>query len=560
MRRSTAALLGLGCLSFGPAFGQTPPGTANPGRIDDRFKPPAVPQSKPEISIPEPAFGAAPQATADTQFDLAGVVIDGSTVFTPADFAPLYQSLVGKQVSLADMYRLRDAISAKYRSAGYVLSQASLPPQTIAGGVVHLTVIEGYIDHVTVDDAALDPRGLIAATAANVTRSRPLRAQDLERAILLINDIPGVSASTVLKPSDRPGASDLAITVSRQAVSGQAGVDNRGSQAIGPVQFFAGLSFNSLLGLDEQTSLLFATAAPTRELVYFSARHEQVLNPQGLRLILSGSFNHSQPGGAIAALDARGRGTVVSVELVGPVIRTRAKTLKLGLGLTAMNTSTDLLSVRFSQDRVRFASASASYDFSDEALGSRTPASTLLRVELDQGLSIFNASANGSALLSRANGRSDFTSLSGELTRIQSLGRGASVALSAAGLYAFVPLLSSQQFGLGGRRFGRGYEPSELTGDNGISYSIEPRFDLSGLIPAGHPQLYTFYEGGTVWQKQPLAGQAARESLSSVGGGVRFELGRYLRADVGAAKPLTHDIASRGNRKVRFLFDLTAAF
>ena len=561
MSRLRKCLLILGCLPASAAFAQTPPSTANPGRIDERFNPPAVPQSVPEISIPEPAFGAPPQATADTQFELIGVVVDGSTVFTPTDLAPLYQNLIGKKVTLADMYRLRDAITAKYRAAGYILSQASLPPQSIAGGVVHLKMIEGYIDHITVEDAAHDPRGLIAATAANITRSRPLRAKDLERSVLLINDIPGVSASTVLMPSDtEPGASDLVVTVTRHSVSGQIGADNRGSQAIGMAQIFAGLSLNSVLGLDEQTSVLFATTSQTRELAYISVHHDEVLNPQGLRLIVSGSYSRSQPGGAIAALDARGRGTIVSVELIDPIIRSRAKTLKLGLGFTVANTSTDLLSVRFSQDRVRYASASVAYDFADEALGPRTPATTLLRVELDQGLKIFSASLNGTPLLSRANGRSDYTLVSGELTRIQSLGGNVSVAVSAAGQYAFVPLLSSQQFGLGGRRFGRGYEPSELTGDNGVSFSVEPRFDLSRYIPSGRPQLYAFYEGGTVWQKQPLVGQAPRESLSSVGGGVRFQLGPYLRADLGAAKPLTHDIASRGNRKVRFLFDLTAAF
>ncbi len=82
---------------------------------------------------------------AKIHFTLTAVVVDGATVFTNADFVPLYQSLVGKNVALAQIFELRDAITAKYRRAGFVLSQAIVPPQKITGGVVHIRVIEGYL-------------------------------------------------------------------------------------------------------------------------------------------------------------------------------------------------------------------------------------------------------------------------------------------------------------------------------------------------------------------------------------------------------------------------------
>jgi hemolysin activation/secretion protein len=143
---------------------------------------------------------------------------------------------------------------------------------------------------------------------------------------------------------------------------------------------------------------------------------------------------------------------------------------------------------------------------------------------------------------------------------VQSFIPRVSVAFAIAGQYAFDPLLSSQQFGLGGRRFGRGYEPSELTGDSGAALSIEPRYDPPLNLLVRQPELYAFYEVGEVWQKSPLVGQPKDASLASAGLGFRFQFGAQLFADFELAKPLTRDIASRGNKDIRPIFDISTTF
>ncbi|HVY32929.1 MAG TPA: POTRA domain-containing protein, partial [Caulobacteraceae bacterium] len=134
------------------------PGPASPGRLDDRFKTPVAPQSVPEITILATGQAAPPEQAAQSKFILTGVIIDGNTVYKPASLEPLYRALIGKEVSLLDIYKLRDALTAKYRADGYVLSQAIIPPQTIQGGVVHLQVVEGYISGVSLEGDTADRR------------------------------------------------------------------------------------------------------------------------------------------------------------------------------------------------------------------------------------------------------------------------------------------------------------------------------------------------------------------------------------------------------------------
>lgn len=543
------------------AHAQTVPAPANPARIEDRFKAPEPPHSAPRIEVSDAESLIPPSLADQTRFQLKAVVIEGSSVFSTADLEPLYTALIGTEVSLADIFRLRDAVTVQYRRKGYLLSKAILPPQEIVDGIVHIRVIEGYIDRVSIEGNVRDRRGLIAAMANRITKSRPLRAADLERYVLLISDLPGLHIRTVIRPSpEHTGAAELVIIGDRKLVAGFLEADNRGSVAIGPEEFSAGLEFDSVLGLDEQTSILAAATAQTSELAYVALRHDEVLNPEGLILSLRGSYNRSHPGASLAPLSPHGKGEMASIFLSAPVIRSRSHSLTVSGGFTYQNSSLDLLSVRFNEDRVRFLSFGLTYDFADTAIGDLMPARTVLRVRIDQGLNILNPTKTGSANLSRLNGRSDFTLFNAEAARLQSLLPRISLALAVSGQLAITPLLVSQQFGLGGQRFGRGYEPSEVIGDHGLGLSLEARYDAPALGTKLQPELYTFLDYGRVWTTRPLPGQRRQESLSSAGIGLRLDLGHRLHVDVALAKPLNRAVASRGNKDVRPLFTVSTTF
>src|ERR1700712_5163115 len=190
------------------------PSTAQPGRIEDRFKP--LPRSS---AVPDADASTATTPTTASNgdalhFTLTAVVIEGNTVFRAGELEALYKPLIGKDIPLNRVFQLRDAITAKYRSDGFILSQAVIPPQKLANGIVHINVVEGYIDSVEVQGKVADTRALISRTASVVIKSRPLRESALERYVLLISDIPGITVRTVIKPSkDKSGAADLVVLV-----------------------------------------------------------------------------------------------------------------------------------------------------------------------------------------------------------------------------------------------------------------------------------------------------------------------------------------------------------
>jgi hemolysin activation/secretion protein len=189
--------------------------------------------------------------------------------------------------------------------------------------------------------------------------------------------------------------------------------------------------------------------------------------------------------------------------------------------------------------------------------------------ELSEGLPVLDATRRDDPLASRPGASNTFTKAVFTASRLQDLGRGFALLGAVSAQTAFGGrLLSSEQFALGGQQFGRGYDPSEITGDSGVAGKVELQKTL--LVPAFGPalpaQLFGFYDAGEVMsQVASSAGVPARESLASAGAGVRINLGHGLVSSLELAKPLTRAVAAEVGHEsdpkgVRAYFTLAAGF
>jgi len=115
-----------------------------PGQIEKRFEAPVLPKSTREPLELQAPEKLPPVEVENIRFVLTGVAVQGSTVYKESDLRPLYERYLNTEISLADVFRLRDAITAKYGNDGYILSRAIVPPQRITDGIVALEIIEGF--------------------------------------------------------------------------------------------------------------------------------------------------------------------------------------------------------------------------------------------------------------------------------------------------------------------------------------------------------------------------------------------------------------------------------
>ena len=85
-------------------------------------------------------------------FDLAGVIIDGSSIYTASDFLPIYRRYLGQEISVTELYKISQAITARYAADGYTDTTAEVPSQMIRGGVVTIRITEDFFGNIIIVD------------------------------------------------------------------------------------------------------------------------------------------------------------------------------------------------------------------------------------------------------------------------------------------------------------------------------------------------------------------------------------------------------------------------
>jgi hemolysin activation/secretion protein len=541
-----------------PALAQVPPGagTVAPGRVEQPFRPPTTPPPVGGAPIVPPGLAPtqAPPGAAQAHFILQKVVIDGATAISPADLAPLYQGMIGQDVTLQQIYDLAASMTAKYGSAGYILSQAVVPAQRIANGVVRIEIVEGFVDKITFKNetgAPLDDH-LMQAYAAKISASRPLQASELERYLLLMNDLPKVSARSYMQPSSgTPGAADMVVVVERKTFDGEASIDNQGSKFLGPYEGLIEGNLNNVLGRDERTGIRYVNTLPFNELHYAEVYHDEQIDTEGTKATFDFYWTHANPGSFLTGLtdiDYSG-----SAQVTHPFIRSRAQNL-IGLARFEVdNLAANLTGIPITNDHLRVLRTQLSWNGIDAFWNS---ASSDAFVEYSQGLPVFGAMTS----LSRPGATATFAKFTGQVSRDQGIGGDFSVYGAITGQVSDQILPASEEFGFGGAQFGRGYDPSEILGDSGIAGKAELRWGQQVGNWLQDYQFYAFFDAGSVWSNVVVPGSTGQQTGTSTGAGARFNLDLGISGYAEVAVPLTRIVAAEGNKNPRFFFGVSKKF
>lgn len=460
---------------------------------------------------------------------LVGAIrIDGTVALPPAAFAPVIETYAGRTLTPRDLSALASAVANVARTAGYGLATAWVPRQRVVNGILRVTLDEGRIDSVRVEGGAAPVVGRILAPLAN---GRPVRTAELERRLLLAGDIAGMSVGKArLERSE--GRNILVVDAKRERAVGRVALDNWGISSVGPVRLQGSVDLHGVADRADRLTLgAVATVPDVEEFHLVRIGYAVPVGTNGTEVRVDSYVARSEPGGAIADRDYDGRSLEAALAVSHPFVRRRAWSLWGDLGFAVRDSRQSLEDVRIRDDRFATLTASA---FANAKLGDGRIRG---RVAFVQGVDAFDATERGDPLASRADGSAIFSKLEAWARVNAPLTERLSLQVEAQGQIASRPLLSSEEMGLGGRTFLRGYDYRELSGDKGVAGSAELRFDLGKLGKAVRwVQPYLYADAGSVGNYQSGAGGG---SLASAGGGVRLWLGSRFEAGVELGVPLT---------------------
>lgn len=516
-----------------PPLGSPLPGIATPEE----------PRLAPGLSRPPPPSAPAETNTGATH-PIATLVIDGVTAFPPDAVSGLTGGLTGPAVPEGQIEASRRALVELYRSQGYVYTTVRA---IIHGTELRFQVVEGYIAAVKLD-GDIGPAGVQVLRFLNhLVGEIPLKTTELERWLLLAQDIPGLTVRSVLNPSlGDPGALTLVAQVSRRVASGYVSADNRAFNLAGPEEGLGVFNIDSLTEFGERTQLsIFGAVGRTNEFGQLS--EEMFLGGSGLKLRMYGGLGDSLPSGTLAIIGYNGETRVFGGQLSYPLLRARTESLNLTAAFDATESDTlnDLgpngASQRSSFDSLRILRLGADYALLDTVLGPERSGLNGLSAKLSQGLTLLGASQDGDTTTPppRVGEKINLTKLSGEISRTQTLFHpyaDATIAFAGAvgGQYATELLPPSEKYYLGGPTFNRGYYYGEVSGDKAVTISAELRLNTPIPLPNKFPfeirsQFYLFYDWGAVWQNTSLESDV---TLRSAGTGVRLFVANSTEIDL----------------------------
>ncbi|HTN94300.1 MAG TPA: ShlB/FhaC/HecB family hemolysin secretion/activation protein [Gallionella sp.] len=517
--------------------------------------PTSIPTAEP-APVPEESAAPKPKPNAAMRVMVNAIHVSGNSKIATAELESLLGDLVGSDHTLAELTEGAARITAYYHQRGYIVARAYIPPQEIKDGVVTINVEEGHIGEQRIDNQSRLSDQRASGYFGGINSGEVLQAAPVERALLLLNETPGVgSARASLQPGASVGATDLVIELAPSAAyAGNIQADNYGNYFTGEYRLGAELGFNSPLKIGDQ--ITFRALTSDQNLIYAYAAYQIPVGSRGLRMGAAYSDTSYRLGKEFASLDAHGTATIASLFAVYPFIRSQKSNLSGTITLEYKQLN-DVNLVLYSDKTVQVGTLGVTGNHQDTLGGAGV---TLYNVSVATGhLSMDPVSLFIDELTINTNGA--FTRIDYNLNRLQRLSSSYSLSLALSGQFASKNLNSSEQFSLGGAYGVRAYPQGEGAGDQGHIATIELRHSFSPML-----QGVMFYDAGTIMINRdpiPYLPVSNTRFLSGAGIGLNaFFAGMQFKADLAArgsggqptSEPTTMD------RKVRLWAELQKQF
>lgn len=428
---------------------------------------------------PRKATPTAPAQATEATVQVNAFAFKGNTLLGSDALQTALVSFTNRALTLAQLKEAADAITNTYREAGWTV-RAFVPKQEIDNGVVTLQIVEAVFGGASVQTTPIeriDASRLVNMAETVLSKGQPIHASDIDRALLLLDDLPGVSVSGNLTEGQRDGETDLAIFAADDAlINGNASVDNQGSRATGTDRLSVNLSLNSPLRLGDALTInalqtqgseyqRFGYTVPVGYTGWRAGLHSSRLNYR----VITREFDTGNP-------ETTPHGTATTQGWDASYALVRSQMNNVNLALSFDNKKFDNI----------FATSATSY-------GIRVYNATLSANQTDQwnGGGITNSSITLTSGDKSTDGQYHKFNLN--LSRLQSLTETLSLYVAASAQTASTNLDSSERIYLGGATGVRAYPSSEGGGSEGNTLTLELRQRLPNNI-----SLIGFYDYGHV--------------------------------------------------------------
>ena len=443
----------------------------------------------------------------------------GNTKIPTSDLDRLAAGLINTPITFDDLGLLTNAITQYYRERGWLV-RAVVPKQDITAGVVRIQLIEAKLGGISIDNRSkrVSNARVEEWIYARIPRATELSLDQLDFALLTLNDLPDISVSSSLQSGAQPGDTILVLTVEDKPLfNGQVSVDNYGDANSGKIRTSVLANANGPLGIGDQLS---AYGMYSEGNSYGRLSFTAPVGSSGLRMGVNGStMAYRVLNQSFQSLYANGIANTGGVEGSMPLIRSRPANLITTFG---WNYSEFKNWTRFgvSQDQT--------YTTSVAQVGLN---GNLLDDILGGGINTGLLNISGGDISRNINGPySTYYGVAGSFakaryafTRLQSVTEEVTAYVSVSGQMASKNMDSSEQLYLGGPMNVRAYGSGQGAATQGNLTTVELRRNLpyqtqvAGFYDIGNVQTWKFNNPAVSQYSNNYVLQGAGVSLAWLG-------------------------------------------
>lgn len=511
-------------------------GTVYSGLDQERDWQPQV--RKAEVKID---FNETKPAENESVIAVNGIAIEGQTVFEKDVLNNLIKDKLKKQMSFNELNEIALDIRMFFRRNGYFAAYVYIPKQTVKDGIITIKVIPGTYDKVVLLNETKMRTSRLEDFMKTIKSGSYIERANMDRSLLIMNDLPGIKVQATLKPGEHEGKADAifkATTLEKQG--GAIVIDNYGNRYTGRNRLGFTYYLNNPAKMGDQLFLYYMMT--NGELKNYDARYEIPIDgfvKNGTVLGLSYTKMDYELGAPYNQYDAYGNAKTLQIYTKTPLkrmlhnnlyLRTSLEKRELTDRVDVFNQNTEKSSevIRVALDGSYRTNKSASrYTLTQSVGWMHMDSETAKRYDYYNTDGPFQKTEFGFHYDTKFNNRLDFI-------------------LNASGQYAWTNLDSSEKFYIGGYNGVRAFPQGEAGGDNGLLGTVETRWRIA---PDENFQLAAFIDAGRVeYNKDSLEGDNFR-NLAGWGLGLLWNDNKNTSARLDVAFPISDDFSKSDGKR-----------
>jgi hemolysin activation/secretion protein len=455
-------------------------------------------------------------------FDIMEYRVEGNTVLPVGKIEQAVYPFLGEAKNIDDVEQARAELEKSFHDAGYLTVLVNIPEQNVEVGLVRLEVVEGKVEKLRVVGSHYYSLGTIKNRVPEFAEGNVPNFTEVQKQITAINGTPDRRVAPVLRPGKTPGKVEVDLKV-QDTLPFHGGIElnNRYSANTTHTRLSGSMRYDNLWQRDHSLGISFqVTPENTDETKVLSATY--LIPTGGDYWALYGVVSKSDVS-AVGDVSVIGNGNILGLRYIHPLpaLKTYSHSLTLGVDYKDFQESTVLLGADGFATPIAYTPFNIGYDATLQGDSSTT--------QMNFGVT-FSVRNLGNDEREFADKRflatPDFAYVRADLKHTQQLYKGWQLFANVSSQLASQPLISSEQFAIGGMDSVRGYLESAALGDHGINGTLELRTPplakyLSDQIADLHA--LAFYDTGYVKIIEPLPSQTEAFSLASVGMGLHLK-------------------------------------